>query len=59
MVTNYQHKKIRRFAMLIGFFFGLYIGLFIGQALTLRSIQRVQNAEAHSVSVELQAGREA
>ena len=40
MVTNYQHKKIRRFAMLIGFFFGLYIGLFIGQALTLRSIQR-------------------
>jgi hypothetical protein len=40
MVTNYQHKRIRRFAMFLGFALGLYLGMFLGQALTLRSIQK-------------------
>lgn len=41
MITNYQHKRIRRVAMMLGFFFGLYIGIAMGHALTLRKIQQL------------------
>lgn len=40
MVTNYQHAKIRNFALLLGIYLGLMIGMFVGQALTLRTIQK-------------------
>lgn len=51
MVTNYQHKKIRRLAMVLGLYIGIILGVFIGQALTLRSIQK---HTTHSIeSIEL------
>ena len=51
MVTNYQHKRIRRIAMVLGLYIGLILGMFIGQALTLRSIQKHGGYQIQSIEL--------